>query len=337
MDELKKIVLDKNVLFITTKNIDYIRNTQEAEFLQLYAKNVFYVHSEKKKYTGRLPEIYGKLMRFDMKDIDVVFAGFSPQLIFPFFSRWKNKTIVIDFFISVFDTLVNDRKTIGRKSIIAKLCHWLDQKTLSKADVVITDTIADKDYFVHEFGQDNLIDSNQFLVWYLEADSKVYFPRIQKKTKVIQGKFVVLYFGSILPLQGVDVVLDMIRSFLDNGEIVFQIIGPIPKDYQKPMAPNIEYINWLPQERLSEYIANADLCLAGHFSGNIDKAKRTIPGKAYIYEAVERKMILGDCTANRELFSDDERHFFCRQGDSKALADEVLKCFNLWKEESRNE
>ena len=44
--------------------------------------------------------------------------------------------------------------------------------------------------------------------------------------------------------------------------------------------------DWLPQEKLAEYIDMADLCLAGHFNAAVEKASRTIPGKAYIYQAM---------------------------------------------------
>ena len=84
----------------------------------------------------------------------------------------------------------------------------------------------------------------------------------------------------------------------------------------------MEYIDWLSQEELAEHIANADLCLAGHFNGEIDKAKRTIPGKAYIYEAMGKKMVLGDNEANREL-EKMRTHVMVQQGDSVALAKKI--------------
>ena len=70
------------------------------------------------------------------------------------------------------------------------------------------------------------------------------------------------------------------------------------------------------------------MCLAGHFSADIDKAWRTIPGKAYIYEMMGKKMILGDGAANHELFESDEKHSFVERGSSMALANEVRRIKN---------
>ena len=68
----------------------------------------------------------------------------------------------------------------------------------------------------------------------------------------------------------------------------------------------------------------ADLCLAGHFNKDIEKAKRTIPGKAYIYEAMNKPMILGDNEATRELYNESMKGiYFVEMGDAEALAERI--------------
>lgn len=319
---LTELVKEKRVLFITTKNIDYIRNTQELRLLKENAGSVDVLYSCKKKYIGRIVEIWLKLVLISLSDIDVVFAGFAPQLILPFF-KWKmeHKLIIIDFFISVYDTLIHDRKKIKDKGIIAKMCHYIDSITLKWANHVITDTKADAEYFVQEFHSDR----SKFETLYLEADKSVYYQREQHKRTDLANKSVVLYFGSILPLQGVDVVLDAVKLLKDQEDIYFQIIGPIPDKYDKPIQDNVEYIDWLSQEELAEYIANADLCLAGHFNGEIEKARRTIPGKAYIYSAMGKSMILGDNEANHELFFEDTNHKFVEMGNARRLSQLIMR------------
>ena len=314
-------VKEKRVLFITTKNIDYIRNTQELRVLEENAQTVEVLYSSRKKYIGRILEIWLKLGVRNLEKIDVVFIGFAPQLILPFF-KWKirKKKIIIDFFISVYDTLIHDRRKFKDKGIIAKVCHHIDSITLKWANHVITDTKADARYFIEEF-QSN---ESKFETLYLEADKTIYYPREQHKREDLKDKFVVLYFGSILPLQGVDIVLEAVKLLKDERYIFFQIIGPIPEKYSKPVQDNVEYIDWLSQEELAEHIANADLCLAGHFNGEIDKAKRTIPGKAYIYEAMGKKMVLGNNEANRELFSDNDTAFLIYMGDANGLREAII-------------
>lgn len=315
-------IIDKrNVLFVTTKNIDYIRNAQEIRILEKYSKNYQIIYSSKKGYVGRILEVWLKLMRYNMKHVEVVFIGFAPQLVLPFwYFKIRNKIIVIDFFISVYDTLIYDRKMFKNTGVFAKICHWIDSLTLMRADHIITDTKADAAYFIEEFEE----CEDKFETIYLEADSSIYYPRTQNKRVDLADKFVVLYFGSILPLQGVYIVLEALKLLEEYKDIYFQIIGQIPDKYNKPVQDNVEYIGWLSQEELAEYIANADLCLAGHFNGEIDKAKRTIPGKSYIYEMMQKDMILGDGVANHEIYIKDKKHQFVKMGDGKMLAKKII-------------
>ena len=82
----------------------------------------------------------------------------------------------------------------------------------------------------------------------------------------------------------------------------------------------------IPPE-LAERISQADLCLAGHFNKENGKANRTIPGKAYIYEAMKKPMILGDNAATRERYTDGMPGItFVEMGSPEALRDGILQC-----------
>ena len=63
----------------------------------------------------------------------------------------------------------------------------------------------------------------------------------------------------------------------------------------------------------------------------MNKAKRTIPGKAYIYQAMGKKMILGDSPANRELFGENEKLLFVTMGCSQELQKKILVEASRWR------
>lgn len=314
----------KRVLFITTKNLDYLRNTQEIQWIEKTAEAVTILGSREKSYAKRLLYIYRKLLTMSLRSIDAVFIGFAPQLILPLFGcRFRKKTVDIDFFISVYDTMVCDRKKFRNGSIPAKLCHWVDQKTIRRADHVISDTNAHGDYFASEFQ----VERQKIETLYLEADLAVYYPRPQEKPAELQDKFIVLYFGSILPVQGVDVIMETIRQLADRPELHFYIIGPMDEKIPKAEAENATYIPWLSQAELATYISRADLCLAGHFNRDNGKANRTIPGKAYIYEAMQKPMILGDNPATHERYHEGmDGITFVEMGNPTALTQAILDC-----------
>lgn len=315
---------NKKILFITTKNLDYLRNTQEIRQLKEKTDFLSVIGTKEKSYPVRLLKVYWKILTTSCKRYDSVFVGFAPQLVVPLF-KWKfrKNKLYIDFFISMYDTLAFDRKKIKPESIFGKILAWLDRKTLKAADGIIADTKAHAKYFSEEFGA----DPKKLQVMYLEADSSIYYPHKVEKPAQAEGKYTVLYFGSVLPLQGVDIVLKAAELLKDKKDICFYIIGPIGEKMVKPSGPNIHYIEWLSQDKLSDYIAFSDLCLAGHFNKKINKAKRTIPGKAYIYRAMEKPMILGENPANHELYSEDQPGIsFVEMGSGKKLAEKILEC-----------
>ena len=103
-------IKNKRVLFITTKNPDYIRNTQEIAFLEEHASFYTVIASTHTSYPKRLLSIYRRLLTVHMNEYDTVFLGFAPQLVLPLFAwKFKNVDIVEDFFISKIDQLCCDR------------------------------------------------------------------------------------------------------------------------------------------------------------------------------------------------------------------------------------
>ncbi len=313
---------NKRIVFITTKNLDYLRNVQEINLLRESAKSVEIIGYKDKSYIKRLIKIYIKLFFKCFKNTDCVFVGFAPQLILPFFNfKFRKQTVMMDFFISVYDTLVFDRKKFKEGSLPARLCKWLDTKCIHSAKQIICDTNAHGDYFASEFGYER----NNIKTLYLEADKSIYFDAVFEKPDYIKDKFVVLYFGSVLPLQGVEIVLGAMNALGNRNDMHFYFVGPISDKTLLPKRDNFEHFEWLKQEELAKYIGCSDLCLAGHFNSDIAKARRTIPGKAYIYEAMNKPMILGENSATRELFTDDDKHFFVEMGSVEKLAQKIVE------------
>lgn len=319
-------IKDKNVLFITTKRLDYIRNTQEIRLLEQYAASFRIIGSNDKTYFFRLCHVYLWLLFTSVKPYDTIFIGFAPQLILPFFA-WKFHDVyrTIDFFISLYDTLCFDRCIITPKSPAGRFLHLLDAYTLAHADTILCDTRCHGDYFVEEFH----IKREKLHLLYLAADPSIYHPMYMPKPAQVVGKKIILFFGSMLPLQGYELILDAFYTLSDHSDYCFYFIGPLPDSLKKKVQdmPNLFLIDWLMQEELARHIALADLCIAGHFSASIAKASRTIPGKAYIYHAMNKPMILGDTPANHELFTADQNTIFVPVGDYHAISAAILHFF----------
>lgn len=312
----------KDVIFVTSKNLDYIRNTQEIKLLEDSARSLKVIGTNSSNYFYRIIYTYIRLSQMLFTKYDYIFVGFAPQLYLPFLYVIKREKLIIDFFISVYDTMVDDRKKIKPNSHLAKVVHQIDKLTIKRSQYAVCDTKAHRDYFIDEFNE----ECSKFLVIYIVADTSIYKPSINRPCKNTNDKLEVLYFGSILPLQGIDVVLEA-TVLLRDKDISFTIIGPIDGKLHvnKKEYTNVKFISWLTQEDLAYKIGQADLCLAGHFNGEIGKADRTIAGKTYIYQAMNKPIILGKSSANRELFKQNEMTMFVERGNPKDLSKCILE------------
>ena len=198
------------------------------------------------------------------------------------------------------------------------LLKKIDQRIISKSDIVYTDTNTQARYFKSLFR----IDNNKLKVVYFESNDLIY----KKEVKGIEkrdNEFRVLWFGTVLPLQGLNTILKSAELLEQKDNIKFYIIGNLKRIKTKNYK-NVTFINWIAQEKLAEYIKSADLCLAGHFSGEIERANRVIPGKAYIYHSMGKKMILGESEANREKFNENFQDiFYVKRGNPEELAKKI--------------
>ena len=338
---LLNLLKGKNVVYITVKNEDYIRTSQIKWILTENAKKFRIYSSEKGNPLTRTIDIRKKLRSISFEGVDVVIAGFLPQLIWKDLIKRSLGTgiiVIAEMFLSLYDTVVLDRKLVWKRGIIFHICKRFDRTVVKEADYIITDTKADADFFAKEFGTEK--DREKFETLYLEADlGDCISANVVLDKNEDENSKTILYFGTGLPLQGTDYVAKAFNVLAEEYGCNCIYIGGLnnmSRNLKRKLLSckdkavrcgkgSITYYKWLDQKVLYENIANASVCLAGHFDPNIDKADRTIPGKAMIYEAMGKGMILGDTKANREFFTSNEKHIFVSRGNEKSIVDAVLK------------
>lgn len=348
---------------MTVKNRSYIRSYQYKKIIDEEAASGICIFSEKGNILLRVIDLRMQLSKVNFSGIDIVILGFLPQLLIKDIDsrlrRLDRKDVIIvsDFFLSLWDTITLDRQYVSPTGVIGRKLKKMDEAACRASQMVITDTKANVDFAVREFGA----DPDKAYAMYLLPDKEVYnadqaavnfgkpniigenntygdnklpnamesnsddeqsnLKRNSKPQGIVLEQFKVLYFGTGLPLQGTDIIVDAAKK-LQGNNIIFTLVGKIRGIEDK--QSNVVVHKWLKQTELAQLIADSDLCLAGHFARDIDKADRTIPGKAYIYEMMNKPMILGDTRANRELFHEDNHHIFVSLGDSEELAEAIV-------------
>ena len=141
----------KNVVFITVKDESYIRVTQIKYILEKEATSVRVYSSEKVNPVTRAQDLRKRIKKVSFDGVDVIVVGFLPQLIWgSVVKRFKQSTkrpvLVAEMFLSLYDTVILDRKLFRDGWWISELMRKLDGKTVDEADLVLTDTKANAEF-----------------------------------------------------------------------------------------------------------------------------------------------------------------------------------------------
>ncbi|MBC8359749.1 MAG: glycosyltransferase [Candidatus Aminicenantes bacterium] len=282
-----------------------------------------------------------------------------------FLSLLTSKRVIFDPLASRFETKIIDWE---RKPLDSWQARWnlkIDNWAFKLSDLVLADTQAHKDYYCRMYGlpQEKVavlpvgFDDDIFkpsvvrLPHYVRNDNsqvvrlpRHYVPRndIQvvpdkeerfKNIQVVPDKeerFTVLFYGSFLPLHGVDVILQAAKKvYKKEPSIQFKIIGSgqtLPK--VKSLAgelglSNVHFEDWLPQDKLPERITLSDICL-GIF-GETEKARRVVPHKIFQSMGMRKPVITTRTPAVEEVFSHKENIFLISEPKPDLLSQAILE------------
>jgi glycosyltransferase involved in cell wall biosynthesis len=205
--------------------------------------------------------------------------------------RLQPGCIVVDAFISLYDTVVVDRKYLSASSWLGRILRALENRALGRADLVITDTPQNTRYLCQLFG----LDSSKVKDLPLATDEQ-HFHLLPAPEP--DGSCTVLFIGTFVPLHGVECILAAADDLHDRPDIRFRIIGdgqmsPLLEEFVRRHQHSLSWIrSWQSSAALAEEIAKADICL-GIF-GDTAKAQRVCPLKLYMYAACGKAILTAD-------------------------------------------
>lgn len=239
-------------------------------------------------------------------------------------SRWATRQgvpLVFDPLISAYDKQVDERGKLSANSRKAqRLLKW-ERELLARADLMLADTEEHARYFVEVLGARR----ERVVVVYVGAEQGVFRPA-PLRAKPVGTPVEVLFYGSFIPLQGPEVVVEAARLY-EGPTIRWTLLGqgPLRQTCEEKARglKNVAFENWLPYEELPGRIHQADLLL-GVF-GTTAKAGRVMPNKVFQSLACGRVVITREAGAYpRDLrIAGDSGLLWVPPGDAHALADHV--------------
>ena len=248
--------------------------------------------------------IIKKLLKdLELKNDIFILLPFSKNQFFKNFL--KRDRLINDFFISNYDTYVYDRKKITNKNPRAWWKYFQDWFNFKFSEYLISDTMAHFKYWETLFGK---FTGKHFVLPVL-ADTSIYYP---SKKEINNEKIKILFYGSFIPLHGIDVILNAF-SLMEKNNISFEanVIGKgqmysemkkLHNDLNlKQVSMNGEVIN---ENQLSDMIREHDIIL-GIF-GESEKAKSVIPNKVYQSTACKKCTVTMKSDVLKEFYNEED-------------------------------
>ena len=238
--------------------------------------------------------------------------------------RVRHSRIVADAFISVFDTVVSDRKLLNPSNFLARFLQWIERRSYARADLVVVDTNENARYLQATFD----LAPHRVVAVPLSTNERDY---TYSEYIPVNSTVRVLFIGTFVPLHGVATIVDAARELQDRNDIEFLLIG----DGQD--ASKIEHIvresraritwvrKWCTPDEIAAEIRQADICL-GIF-GKSEKAQRVCPLKIYAYASVGRPVITADTEFLRNIVHEGQQGPFATvpPGNPSALAQKIAE------------
>lgn len=294
-------------------------------------------HTEARGLFGKWRDLARKYrsMEAQADSVLVTFPGHTLMPIAWWLTRKPRKKLIFDAFLSLWDTLVDDRKKYTRWGPMAAMLFFLDWIALHLADKVLIDTQEHRKFLIRRFR----LDPDRILAIPLGTRTDLFKPGTRRPYR--EGTFKILFYGTYIPLQGIEHILDAAAILQESHpQMHFTLVGSgqtYPAMRRRAAAlhlANVTFRNRMPYEELPMLIHESHLCL-GIF-GTSGKAHRVIPHKVYDAVACGVPVVTADTPAMHELLKEEgglprttpqngvgARVILCKAGDPKDIAEKL--------------
>jgi len=307
---------------------DYVRaRTLRTAFAAAPSVETLIIRNENKGLKRYL-EVPVKILKARFKDKPdayvITFRGY--EMLLYMVLTLVRKPIIFDEMVNFTEWMV-EHKMFKEGSLPYKLFRWWYGRLARHAHVILADTEAHATYSASL----NKLAFDRYITVPVATEESVFYPKPAQKTE----PFTVFYYGHMLPLHGLQYVLDAAVMLKDNPDIQFHFVGGKDKvavacEEAVKSGAHVMYEKWRQFEELPELARSAGLTLGGPF-GNTLQSQYVVTGKTYQFLAVGAPVLVGKNQVN-EGFVDKQNCLMVPQADAKALAEAITWAYEHPKE-----
>jgi glycosyltransferase involved in cell wall biosynthesis len=243
-----------------------------------------------------------------------LYPGHVDAIVLGPIARLRRVPAVLDVFVSLYDTIVLDRRLRGPRSPVGRAARAVDVAACRSVRLVVVDTPQHAQFFAALARR----SPDRFAVLWVGADEAAFTP-----TPLPDGGHV-LWYGTYIPLHGVETIIRAAADLAPDGHVV-RMIGDgqeraaAERLAREVGAANVEFAAPVAESELAREIARASVCL-GVF-GTTGKTDRVVPNKVFQCAAAARPVVTARTPPVVEAFGD--ALVTVPAGDAAALAEAI--------------
>lgn len=247
------------------------------------------------------------------------------------------KKVIVDYYVSVYDTVVLDRKWFGKNSLLAKMALAVDHFFVRCGDVLFFLNKSEKDYYLRVSGIKNVSERKCCII------PVGVEKRAQVKNRFVNGESDILnicWWGSYQPLHGLEKIIKAAEIIKQkNLKVRWYFFGNDEKKCLKyknlaeklgledvcTFRNDYTFANGKLEPFLTE---NCDLALS--IFGDSEKSKTVLPNKTLDGCAMHCLVLSGNSGGTSEYF-DNTSLFLCER-TAESIADKVEEIYHTDKD-----
>jgi glycosyltransferase involved in cell wall biosynthesis len=272
------------------------------------------------------------------KDINIIIASSPPLttgLVGLFISLFRNKPLIFEA-RDVWPGAAVELSVL-RSRLVAKILRYLEIAIYKRSELVIAPTQETKNILLKDnrFLNEGKVKTILNSVDLKSFDSKKIDGSMRKKYNM-EGKFVVLYLGTLGLQQGVGTLIECIKKLKSRNSISFLVVGEgvakefLKKSKEKYKLDNMKLLDSVGYDKVPSYVNACDVGLALLKKNKYQDAALAV--KVFDYFAGGKPVVVSGGEAMKKLIDEGQAGFWVKPENPTALAEKIIEVSKTAKE-----
>jgi glycosyltransferase involved in cell wall biosynthesis len=244
-------------------------------------------------------------------------------------AKLLKKKVIGEFYISMYDTFVNDRKLVKKDSKQARKFLKIDQNFIDICDEIIFLNSAERAYYLKIIGRESALKKTALIPLATNKKQKIHLPFANNEC----NKLVLCWWGTFIPLHGLEKIIEAAKSLKEKGVNFKLYLFGTSEEKSKPYKEQVlslgleEFVfidnnkNFSDKSLDSFLIENCDIAF-GNFGDSV-KAKTVMTNK--VVEASSMALpVISQRTAALSEYFENEKNIYFTDSNPEFIANKII-------------